>query len=60
MTPGVYEWTCGAGADQNFTLDIGASPVPEPSTWAMIADRFRRPPAMRAQRDLRKSAALAA
>jgi hypothetical protein len=28
-TPGVYEWTWGSGADQNFTLDV----VPEPSTW---------------------------
>jgi hypothetical protein len=32
VTPGTYEWTWGAGANQNFTLEIGA--VPEPSTWA--------------------------
>ena len=31
-TLGTYEWTWGTGADQNFTLMIGA--VPEPSTWA--------------------------
>jgi hypothetical protein len=36
VIPGVYEWTWGTGANQNFTLDIGASPVPEPSTWAMM------------------------
>jgi hypothetical protein len=39
-TPGVYEWTWGTGANQNFTLDIGASPVPEPSTWAMMLIGF--------------------
>jgi hypothetical protein len=32
-TPGVYEWTWGTGANQNFTLDISVTPaVPEPST----------------------------
>jgi hypothetical protein len=35
VTPGVYEWTWGSGANQNFTLDISAG-VPEPSTWAMM------------------------
>lgn len=35
VTPGVYEWTWGRGANQNFTLDIVAGAVPEPSTWAM-------------------------
>jgi PEP-CTERM motif-containing protein len=32
VKPGVYEWTWGSGANQNFTLDA----VPEPSTWAMM------------------------
>jgi PEP-CTERM motif len=40
VTPGVYESTWGAGANQNFTLVIGASPVPEPSTWAMMLIGF--------------------
>jgi hypothetical protein len=26
VTPGTYEWTWGAGANQNFTLQIGAVP----------------------------------
>jgi hypothetical protein len=39
VTPGVYEWAWGSGANQNFTLDIGAA-VPEPSTWAMMALGF--------------------
>ena len=34
VAPGAYEWTWGTGANQNFTLEIGAA-VPEPSTWAM-------------------------
>jgi PEP-CTERM motif len=34
-TPGTYKWTWGTGANQNFTLVIGAV-VPEPSTWAMM------------------------
>jgi hypothetical protein len=34
--PGVYEWRWGRGANQNFTLDIVAGAVPEPSTWAMM------------------------
>jgi hypothetical protein len=34
-TPGRYEWTWGSGANQNFTLIIGAA-VPESSTWAMM------------------------
>jgi hypothetical protein len=29
ITPGTYEWTWGTGADQNFTLDIVAPPVPD-------------------------------
>jgi hypothetical protein len=40
MTPGVYESTWGAGANQNFTLVIGASPVPDPSTWTMMLIGF--------------------
>ncbi len=33
VTPGTYVWTWGAGADQEFTLDIeGASPTPIPGT----------------------------
>ena len=35
VTPGTYEWTWGSGANQNFTLVIGAT-VPESSTWAMM------------------------
>jgi hypothetical protein len=27
-TPGTYEWTWGSGANQNFTLQIGAVPAP--------------------------------
>jgi hypothetical protein len=37
-TPGVYKWTWGTGANQNFTLVIGE--VPEPSTWAMMLVGF--------------------
>jgi len=29
VTPGTYEWTWGAGANQNFTLQIGAAGVPD-------------------------------
>ena len=36
VTPGRYEWTWGSGANQNFTLVIGAAAVPECSTWAMM------------------------
>jgi hypothetical protein len=38
-TPGTYKWTWGTGANQNFTLVIGAA-VPEPSTWAMMLIGF--------------------
>jgi hypothetical protein len=38
VTPGVYEWKWGGGANQNFTLEIGT--VPEPATWAMMALGF--------------------
>lgn len=37
VTPGTYEWTWGSGADQNFTLDIVAPRVPEPSSLLLIA-----------------------
>ena len=43
MTTGVYKWTWGTGANQNFTLYIGVTPppaVPEPSTWAMMGLGF--------------------
>ena len=35
-TPGRYKWTWGSGANQSFTLVIGAGAIPEPSTWAMM------------------------
>lgn len=35
-TPGVYEWTWGAGPNQNFTLIIGAAAVPEPASAALL------------------------
>ena len=39
-TPGKFEWKWGTGPNQNFTLVIGGSPVPEPSTWAMMVLGF--------------------
>jgi hypothetical protein len=33
VTPGIYEWTWGPGANQNFTLDIG---VPEPPSLLLL------------------------
>jgi PEP-CTERM motif len=59
VTPGVYESTWGAGANQNFTLVIGASPVPEPSTWAMMLVGFAGL-GYASHRASRKSAAAAA
>jgi PEP-CTERM motif len=45
MIPGVYVWSWGSGAHADtFRIDIiagsGASPVPEPSTWAMMLIGF--------------------
>jgi hypothetical protein len=37
VTPGVYEWTWGPGANQNFTLDIA---VPEPSSLPLVVVAF--------------------
>jgi hypothetical protein len=37
VTPGIYEWTWGPGANQNFTLDIVAAAVPEPSSLSLLA-----------------------
>jgi hypothetical protein len=38
--PGEYVWSWGSGADADtFTVEIGGvfpSPIPEPSTWAML------------------------
>jgi hypothetical protein len=39
VTPGVYEWTWGTGANQNFTLDIGVPKASVPdsgSTWMLL------------------------
>jgi hypothetical protein len=34
---GTYEWTWGAGADQNFTLIVGpVAPSPEPASLALL------------------------
>jgi hypothetical protein len=38
-TPGTYEWKWGTGANQNFTLEIGAT-IPEPATWALLLTGF--------------------
>jgi hypothetical protein len=42
LTDGTYEWTWGAGADQNFTLIIGGTftPTPEPSALALLGTAF--------------------
>jgi hypothetical protein len=37
MIPGSYVWSWGTGVHADtFTINIGASPVPEASTWAMM------------------------
>jgi hypothetical protein len=47
LIPGIYVWNWGSGAHADkLTIDIiagtgsGASPVPEPSTWAMMLIGF--------------------
>lgn len=42
ITPGVYVWTWGSGADaDSFTLRASAtSAIPEPSTWALLGVGF--------------------
>jgi hypothetical protein len=37
VTPGTYKWTWGSGANQNFTLIIPTSAVPEPSSLLLLA-----------------------
>jgi hypothetical protein len=36
VTPGTYEWMWGLGTNQNFTLVIGGTSVPEPSAIALL------------------------
>jgi VPDSG-CTERM motif len=36
VTPGTYEWTWGAGANQNFTLIIGSATVPDSGSTFML------------------------
>jgi len=37
VIPGTYEWTWGTGVNQNFTLQIGATAVPDSdSTFALL------------------------
>lgn len=37
LTPGTYVWTWGSGADADFfTMNIGASSVPEPASLMML------------------------
>jgi hypothetical protein len=42
LTPGEHVWNWGSGEHADtFTIDVvGASPVPEPSTWAMMLIGF--------------------
>jgi len=38
VTPGIYEWTWGTGANQNFTLDAVAPTVPDTgSTFGLLS-----------------------
>lgn len=40
-TPGTYEWTWGTGANQNFTLKVGAAGVPDSgSTFTLLLLSF--------------------
>jgi hypothetical protein len=36
VTPGTYVWTWGTGPNQNFTLVIGPTAVPEPASAALL------------------------
>ncbi|MBV9008587.1 MAG: VPDSG-CTERM sorting domain-containing protein [Verrucomicrobia bacterium] len=36
VTPGTYEWTWGTGANQNFTLQIGTSRVPDSGSTLVL------------------------
>ena len=36
VIPGTYEWTWGDGVNQNFTLQIIAPAVPEPSSLPLL------------------------
>ena len=36
VTPGTYVWTWGEGPNQNFTLIIGPTAVPEPASAALL------------------------
>ncbi|MBV9008586.1 MAG: VPDSG-CTERM sorting domain-containing protein [Verrucomicrobia bacterium] len=36
VTPGTYEWTWGTGANQNFTLEIGTSRVPDSGSTMVL------------------------
>ena len=41
LTPGDHVWNWGSGEHADtFTIDVVASPVPEPSTWAMMLFGF--------------------
>jgi hypothetical protein len=37
VTPGTYVWTWGTAGDDSFTLQIGPSAVPEPSSLPLVA-----------------------
>ncbi|MBV9008588.1 MAG: VPDSG-CTERM sorting domain-containing protein [Verrucomicrobia bacterium] len=36
LTPGTYEWSWGTGANQNFTLQIGTSRVPDSGSTLVL------------------------
>lgn len=41
VTPGTYEWTWGAGANQNFTLKIPTpAAIPEPASALLLGTAF--------------------
>ncbi len=37
LTPGTYNYTWGTGVDGSFTVNIGTSPVPEPSSLGLMS-----------------------